>query len=527
MLSKSARFLIIILLVLGLFFRFGNLDQKLYWVDECFTSLRIAGYTIPDLKREVFNGKIISNEDIQKFQNINSEHGLFDTLKGLAVEEPQITPIYFILARFWAQLFGSSVTVMRSLPALISLFIFPAIYWLCIELFESFVVGWLAIALVAISPVHLFYAQQARPYSLWAVMILLSSAALLRAMRIKTKLNWAIYGATTLLALYSHLLSGLVIIAHILYIVIIERFRLTKTLIAYLGFIYTSIFIFFAPWILLIINNRTSVSDRTDWINSSLPRSALIGSWRSILSNIFINWNDKYETLFLISHNIFRIIFIIPIVILVLYSFYFICLHSSMRVWLFILILMTVTISALVIPDLVFGGKRSSIDRYHFPSILCIELTVAYLLTNKVKFQIYSSQQTKIWQFFTVILISVGVLSCSISSQTETWGGKDNPIIQESRIINQTNYPLVISDKGMRDVIPLSHQLNPKVKFLLIQQPSNLTEINDNFSDGFSDVFLFHPAKEFLLKLQDKLNVNFQPVYQQYPEKMLWRLEKG
>jgi uncharacterized membrane protein len=33
------RFFIIILLFLGIFFRFVNLDQKVYWIDEAFTSL--------------------------------------------------------------------------------------------------------------------------------------------------------------------------------------------------------------------------------------------------------------------------------------------------------------------------------------------------------------------------------------------------------------------------------------------------------------------------------------------------------
>lgn len=44
-------------------------------------------------------------------------------------------------------------------------------------------------ALIAVSPFHVLYAQEAREYSLWTVTILLSSAALLRAMRVKTKLS--------------------------------------------------------------------------------------------------------------------------------------------------------------------------------------------------------------------------------------------------------------------------------------------------------------------------------------------------
>ncbi len=40
------RFLIVMLLMVGIFFRFFNLDRKVYWHDETFTSLRISGYTV-------------------------------------------------------------------------------------------------------------------------------------------------------------------------------------------------------------------------------------------------------------------------------------------------------------------------------------------------------------------------------------------------------------------------------------------------------------------------------------------------
>jgi len=72
------------------------------------------------------------------------------------------------------QWFGSSVTVTRGLAALISLFVFPCIYWLCLKLFKS---GWMAMALVAVLPIHVVYAQEAREYSLWPAAILLSSVS--------------------------------------------------------------------------------------------------------------------------------------------------------------------------------------------------------------------------------------------------------------------------------------------------------------------------------------------------------------
>ncbi|HBB36232.1 MAG TPA: hypothetical protein DDZ80_05670 [Cyanobacteria bacterium UBA8803] len=98
----------VILLVLGVSFRFVNLDRKVYWRDEVYTSLRIAGYTTGELVGEVADGHVISIEDLHKFQRINPDKGVTDTVMGLMLEEPQLTPLYFVIARLWGQCLGSS-----------------------------------------------------------------------------------------------------------------------------------------------------------------------------------------------------------------------------------------------------------------------------------------------------------------------------------------------------------------------------------------------------------------------------------
>ncbi|MBN3938833.1 glycosyltransferase family 39 protein [Nostoc sp. NMS9] len=137
------------------------------------------------------------------------EKGLSDTIISLQVDDPQYPPLYYILAWFWVEIFGNSVTIIRSLSAFISLLIFPSIYWLCRELFKASAwVSEVAIALMAISPIHLVYAQEAREYILWIVTVLLCSASLLRALRLESKdqvlriLNWEMYAVTLVLSLY-------------------------------------------------------------------------------------------------------------------------------------------------------------------------------------------------------------------------------------------------------------------------------------------------------------------------------------
>jgi uncharacterized membrane protein len=238
--------------------------------------------------RQNFDGHEIGIDDLQKHLHINSEKKLINTLKSTAQEEPQISPLYYALARFWVQCFGDSIAVIRSFSAFTSLLVFPCIYWLCLELFESSLTGWVAVVLTTVSPFHVLYAQEARMYSLWIVMLLLSSAALLRAIRLKTKYSWVIYTITLVLALYSHLLSGLIAIGHGIYLSINEHFRFNRTFTSYIVALSAAL-LAFAPWSLIILFNYTRFRASTGWLNKEAPFSLSLNRWIFRLSSIFFD----------------------------------------------------------------------------------------------------------------------------------------------------------------------------------------------------------------------------------------------
>lgn len=512
---KSLHFLIAILLILGIFFRFVNLDRKLFWGDECITSVRAAGYKY--VYESIPRDEIITPEEIKKFQRVDRETSWFDTIE---ITPPQHTPFYFLLTRVWMQWFGSSAIVMRSLTALISVLIFPAIYWLCIELFESSTVAWIAVALMTVSPVHIIQAQNARPYSLWTLTILLASAALLQAIRLNRKFNWVVYGVTLALSLYTYLLSILVLISHGIYVVAREKFRKTKILVAYL--VASSLAILsFTPWLFKVVTNLGTAQRMTDWTSEPAPFIDLMKTWVRNLSDIFMSWHYEYEKKLFLSEESFVTYFGIAIVILIVYSFYFVCRRTSKKVWLFILALTGVTALAFVLPDVFLGGRRSALSRYLFPCIVGIQVTVAYLLATKISSNLSGTWRIKIWSIVTLVLISAGVLSCTISSQTDTWDGREDFTIQASRIINQTPQPLVISDGDIvYGLMPLNYRLAPHVRLLLVSQ-STVSAI----PDGFSDVFLFSASQELHTELEEKQKIKIKPVYQDsYLGSFVWKV---
>lgn len=486
-------FLVVVLLVLGIFFRFANLDRKVYWHDEALTSSRIAGYTKAEIVQQVFDGRVIGVEDLQKYQRLTPEKGLSDAFNAFT-KNPEHPPLYYLMARFWMQLFGDWVKSPRSLSVLLSLLVFPCIYWLCLELFQSSLVAWVAIALVAISPFHILYAQEAREYSLWTVTILLSSASLLRALRLPNCLNWGIYAATLVLSIYSSVFSVLVAIAHGIYVATIERFRLSQRLRDYIVAASVGL-LTFVPWLFIFFMNLYYVDDATSWVKRKMPLISLMRTWFGNLSRIFFDLNfDSNDSL------IFIIIPTLITLLLVVYSFYyFVKYTNNSNIWLFIFLVIGVVAIGLIIPDLVLGGRRSSASRYFIPCYLGIQITVSYLFAkrihepqiNPVFWLDFSSN--RLWSLLLVIVISAGIISDVFIFQADTWWTKkksDNHP-QVSQIINQSLRPLVITSNynfNIGEALSLSYLLDPKTKFQLVAEP-NIPQV----AEGFTDVFLYDP----------------------------------
>ena len=525
---KGLRFLLIVILGLGVFFRFVNIDRKVYWFDETFTSLRISGYTEKEAIAQLCNGQQIGVEDLQKYQHPTPEKTLTDTLKSLALEDPQHPPLYYVLTRFWVQWFGSSVAVIRSLTALFSALALPCIYWLCLELFNSSLVASVAVALLAVSPFHVLYAQEAREYSLWGLTTLLSSATLLRAMRLQTKLSWGMYAVTVALGLYTFLFSGLVTIAHGVYLFAIERFRLTKRVI---GYVLASLvaFIAFTPWVVVILSQSAQINKTTGWTADKISRLVLIKSWIVNLSYFFVDFD--YDTIRGAEGSWLKLLVAYSspfILIFVGYSIYFLCRKSPRQVWLFVLTLIGMTALPLAIPDFISGGVRSQVPRYLIPCYLGIQLAVSYLLATQI-FSTLTIGRQKLWQVVMVTLISAGVISIAIISQSETWWYKDLNLYtpQVVAIINQTPQPLLItscqSTWPLGDEMALSHRLDPKVRLLLVKE-SNVPQIPNTFSDVFFyNPYYNEPLKVLEYKLEKEQKYKIQKDV--YPQNIqLWKL---
>ena len=125
-------------------------------------------------------------------------------LSGIALDNTP--PLYNLLLRGFITLFGSSEAAVRLLSVLAGTLFVAATIWAGKEIFNSRAALWAGL-LAAVSPIHIYYSQEARAYVLALLALAAAYALLVRAMRTNRWLDWALLSLAVTAAFYSHYLS--------------------------------------------------------------------------------------------------------------------------------------------------------------------------------------------------------------------------------------------------------------------------------------------------------------------------------
>lgn len=168
------------LAVVGIFYRFAALDDKVFWHDEVYTSLFLAGTPNHFIQSELLTGQPLAPHQLQFYQHLHDDKTVFDVVRSLLAFDPHHPPLYYVALWSWAKTFGDSTWHLRAFSAFCSVLILPVWFWLCRELFGSRRAAFIGLAIMAVSPFHVLYAQEARPYSIWSLAVCLSGASTLR-----------------------------------------------------------------------------------------------------------------------------------------------------------------------------------------------------------------------------------------------------------------------------------------------------------------------------------------------------------
>jgi uncharacterized membrane protein len=165
-------------------------------------------------------------------------------------------PLYYLFIHYWIKLAGNSEIAVR-LPSVmfgvISIFVFYKIINL-IKISDTS--KKLSILLLATSPLHVYYSQEARPYILASLGFLISIYSLLKLKREENGQNFALLIFGLVISFFSHYMTILALPFFLYYLLKLYRINRSRKYVYLLGFIFIIFFILYLP----ILNKQLGVS---------------------------------------------------------------------------------------------------------------------------------------------------------------------------------------------------------------------------------------------------------------------------
>jgi hypothetical protein len=259
-------------------------------------------------------------------------------------------------------------------------------------------------------------------------------------------------------------------------------------------------------------------------------------AWIRNLSLPFIDFNINENSS--LGALIPYLIYLLLILAFLAYSFFYLATNSNKKAFFFLASLLIIPSLILLLRDFGKGGQMTLRANYLIPSLLSIQMIIAYTLGHNI----FNSKQKKqvFWLSLTGIIFAVAVASSTLMISSNVWWIKDRENIHHklAQIINQSAKPLVISDIMTDDEFirpfSLSYYTQANTQFMLFFEP---TESNQSISitipEGYSDIFLYAPSELLKSKLVKDSGYTLIPLFEQNelycdcPDAVFFKLKSG
>ncbi len=175
-------------------------------------------------------------------------------------------PLYYLIVHLALQ-FGSDETAVRLPSFFFSVATIPLMNIVARRLFDERIALVSAVGL-ALNPLHVFYAQEARMYAVLGFLTLAAVLFFHRAWFEGGFSNWALFALAQTLALYTHSLAGLILFALDVF-VLFKRGELRERWQG-LGLAHLFIAIAFLPWLGILLQQAVRVREGF-WASTSTP----------------------------------------------------------------------------------------------------------------------------------------------------------------------------------------------------------------------------------------------------------------
>jgi hypothetical protein len=181
-----------------------------------------------------------------------------------------VPPLYPLLLRGWMALAGQGEAALRLLSALLGTLAVAATMWAGLELFDPGVALWSGLW-AAVSPMAVYYSQEARPYALLTALAATACAAVWRAARGNRARDWALAAVVLAALLYTHYLAVLALVPTALVLAAwprADRARPYAAAVAVAGLV-------FLPWLVWSFVLTAHPMTGVDWVAEAWQRTPL------------------------------------------------------------------------------------------------------------------------------------------------------------------------------------------------------------------------------------------------------------
>jgi len=502
--------LTLLALAVGIWARFSNVTHKIYYQDEAVTSVRTAGYRLADVYT-LFDGRVHPFGDLQRLLRPAPGRGVRATVASLAREDPQHPPLYYALQAAWMRAIGSDPVRMRVLPVLLSLLALPLGFLCARELFASRTSALVMTALLAVSPFQVLYSYQTREYGLLTATILAASLALLVALRrADSARSWIAYALAVTVGLYTYLLFAYVVVAHVAYVLLLERFRFSRSVRRF-ALASAAGVLLAAPWFAIAYAHRATMSADLDWAQSSYPLAFMVSKWAFFSSATFFDLayaNVRFAPLGL------------AVVLFALYAVIRTVRQASPRVALFVLTLVATTAVFLVAQDLAFHERFSTIARYLTPTWLGLDFAVAYTVGGALD-GARSARTQRAWLATFLAFVALGASSDAINSRASSWweNSGNRPLPAMAAVLGRTPQALVVVQNEYAPVLSLAFLVNGELRL----QGFIGRRLPPIDSSGAGPIYLFSPTGDLRERLLREQHLVARRVYDSRDEALAVR----
>lgn len=379
--------LIIILFLIAFIIRIWHLTDRSLWNDELWT---------------VF------------FSSAKHLKNMWSMLYVVSHKFAENPPLYLIVIRFWVNIFGNGEFAFRFPSVIFGSLSIPVFYFITKQ-FVSKKIALICSILLIFSPIHIYYSQEARCYSLFILLSFISTYFFVKLMnsskgKIADKLG---YISSITAMLYTHYYSIFLILAHILLILLQSKKK--KNWI----FLYSLIVLLFTPWMTAFLLQLSGLSTGS-WVQRIVFQKGLI-------DNLF--FFSPYNNSFPISYFFIFLFFLGIIKTFFTITFTKPYLKYLLLLWFSISILVPLALSQIFQPFFVYRFTFISLAPY----IIYVSIGLEWL--TKYKIILFIS-------IILIIYLSISNMANIPFVPVENWKAVLSDLVQDN---NKSGIPLLVN----------------------------------------------------------------------------------